>query len=197
MTDKTNEIDEQQNEELEQDEQTNESDEQTNEQDNDNKDENEQDDKDGGDEPLGEAGQRAYDRIKAERNALRDEIQTLKQQNESEQERALREAREEAANEASSTWKSRFVKAEAKQALTAAGLSKAQDRMLNLIDLETVEIDDDGAVSGLDDQINELKDEFPELFATKRRVGKGDTGDRKESSTPKTIGEQIAAQMQR
>jgi hypothetical protein len=38
-------------------------------------------------------------------------------------------------------------------------------RALKLMDVEDVEIDDDGEVLGLEDAIDELKEEFPELFA--------------------------------
>jgi hypothetical protein len=55
-------------------------------------------------------------------------------------------------------------------------------RALKLMDVEDVEIDDDGEVLGLEDAIDELKAEFPELFAkasgTRQRKRPGNTGQR-------------------
>jgi hypothetical protein len=66
-------------------------------------------------------------------------------------------------------------------------------RALKLMDTDDVEVDDDGEVIGLDDAIDELKSEFPELFgkgAPRRQVkrpgnvnGNGKPGERKKSVT--------------
>lgn len=144
---------------------------------------------------LGESGLAALRAERERRKELEKEIKALKRQNESETERAIREASEKAAEEASEVWKSKYVTAEIRTALTDAGVTKASDRLLNLIDLESVSIDEDGTVSGIDEQIEDLKKEFPELFNLKKRVGKGDTATKTESSAPLTIGEQLERKM--
>lgn len=66
------------------------------------------------------------------------------------------------------------VVAEAKTALAAAGItSKVKLRKaVRLLDLEGMEADKYGEVSGLEDKIDELKEEWPELFPTKARKEK-------------------------
>lgn len=54
------------------------------------------------------------------------------------------------------------------EALQAEGWNgKAMPRILKLLDLDSVEVDEDG-VNGLDDQIQELKTDFPEFFKRTR-----------------------------
>lgn len=56
-------------------------------------------------------------------------------------------------------------KAEARGALRAAGVPAARvAKAVGLLSLEDVDVDDDGAVDGLDEAIDELKKEWPELF---------------------------------
>lgn len=72
-------------------------------------------------------------------------------------------------------WKRRTVEAEAKNRLMAAGI-KETDRLVKYIDVEGVEVDDEGGLKGLDDAIEGIKKDFPELFDPKRQVGgKADT----------------------
>ena len=64
-------------------------------------------------------------------------------------------------------------------ALARAGVDSAKlKRATRLIDLDDLDLDDDGTVEGLEEAIAELKDEMPELFATPRKrrsvAGKGD-----------------------
>jgi hypothetical protein len=58
--------------------------------------------------------------------------------------------------------------------------AKKLKRALKLMDVEDVEIDDDGEVLGLEDAIDELKAEWPELFAktngTRQRKRPGNVG---------------------
>src|SRR3546814_20902855 len=44
---------------------------------------------------------------------------------------------------------------------------KAMPRILKLLDLDSLEVDDDG-VAGLDEQVQELKRDFPEFFKRTR-----------------------------
>lgn len=56
------------------------------------------------------------------------------------------------------------VRKEAALALSGAGAKVSTTRLLKLLDLDNVEIDDDGNIDGLDDVIAELKEESPEFF---------------------------------
>lgn len=105
---------------------------------------------------------------------------------------AIAKAVAEATSAESKKWAPRIVASAAKAALVAAGLTGAPDRMLKMIDHEDLDIDDDGEVSGLDEQIAELKTDYPELFTAKftkkgtridgsRRTAAGD-GKRKSSA---------------
>jgi rhamnose utilization protein RhaD (predicted bifunctional aldolase and dehydrogenase) len=93
---------------------------------------------------------------------------------------------------ASEPFKDRFVKAEVKAALAAAGTKKA-DRVLRILDLSKVAVDDDFNVSGIDEAIESAKEEFPELFDTKRQVSSIDAGDKGEPSKQLNTSEKQAA----
>lgn len=56
------------------------------------------------------------------------------------------------------------VRKEATLALTEAGAKVSTARLIKLLDLADVEIDDNGTVDGLADAIAELKEESPEFF---------------------------------
>ncbi|MCD2156024.1 phage scaffolding protein [Rhodococcus cerastii] len=51
-------------------------------------------------------------------------------------------------------------------------------KITKLLDLGQIELDDDGNVTGLDEQIESVKSEFPELFETKRSAPKVDAADK-------------------
>jgi hypothetical protein len=115
------------------------------------------------------------------------------------------------------------AKGELKAALMAAGLRTVDDngdpldsevlakrlkRITRLVDFDQIDIDADGDVTGLDDQIDEIKADYPELFGRpapkdppkpKPRPGprggaRADGADRRpEPDKPKTTAERIAA----
>jgi hypothetical protein len=66
-----------------------------------------------------------------------------------------------------------LVRSAARDALKAAGLilpdkgdgSTAYQRAIRLLDMEEIDVDDDGEVSGVDDQVKAVKRDYPELFA--------------------------------
>lgn len=72
--------------------------------------------------------------------------------------------------------------ATAKSALKEAGLVVGEDsaasfkRALKLLDLDELDIDEDGDVDGLADAIVELKEEFPGMFAKPRRAKRSING---------------------
>ncbi len=69
-----------------------------------------------------------------------------------------------------SKFKSRALKAEAKLKLQELGI-KDTDRLTKYINFEGVEVNDNDEVEGLDEKIDALKGDFPELFNPKKRVG--------------------------
>jgi hypothetical protein len=112
--------------------------------------------------------------------------------------------RREAEEAALAKIKPGLVSAAARDALRDAGLlvpaskDKAEHaikRALRLIDLSEVEVDEDGSVSGVEDQVRAVKRDYPELFARKgsSRVdaGAGSNGDLGKKSD--TSADKIAA----
>jgi hypothetical protein len=98
---------------------------------------------------------------------------------------ATKTAAEEAAAEASRAAEAKFkpvvVRTAARAAFLEAGLvlpkgrsDAAFNRAVKLLDLDELEITDDGDVEGLAEQIDDLKAEFPELFVSTRRPGRID-----------------------
>jgi hypothetical protein len=79
---------------------------------------------------------------------------------EGEHERAIREAAEASENK----WKPRIINQAARAALVEAGASGGPSRLLKLLDLDALSVDDDGDVIGLDNEIDRLKAEYEELF---------------------------------
>ena len=83
--------------------------------------------------------------------------------------------RREAEEAALAKAKPGLVKAAARDAFRSAGLllpekgdaAPAIARALRLIDMDTVDVDEDGDVTGIDDAVKAVKREYPELFARK------------------------------
>lgn len=97
----------------------------------------------------------------AKRNRFRaKELEEKTRANETEHEKALREAREEGEKR----YRAPLVKAAARAALSEAGLGGSTDRVLRLLDLDALSVDDDGDVIGLDGEVARIKDEYPEFF---------------------------------
>ena len=81
-------------------------------------------------------------------------------------------------NEANAALRERVLKAEAAAKLTATGV-KGADRFAKYIDFSKLEFDEEGNITGLDDQIESIKGDFSEVFDPKRRVGgQADAGDK-------------------
>lgn len=101
------------------------------------------------------------------------------------------------------------VTKEAKLALTEAGAKVSTSRLIKLLDLQDVEIDDNGNVSGLADAITELKEESPEFFksdedeeevkptrkATVRKPGPVDGGNKTPAQPRKLSSAELQAQI--
>ncbi len=85
------------------------------------------------------------------------------------------------------------LKSAIESALTAQNSLLPTSRLMKLMDLNEIEIGDDGKIEGLEDQIDLLKEDFPEAFAVAvveekpvaRRVGSVDAG--KKPVAPKKL----------
>jgi hypothetical protein len=97
----------------------------------------------------------------AKKHRLRNrELEEAARANESEQEKHLREARE--AGE--TRYRAPLVKAAARAALGEAGVNGSTERVLRLVDTESLSVDDDGEVIGLAGEIDRVRQEYPEFF---------------------------------
>lgn len=77
--------------------------------------------------------------------------------------------RHEAKTEGEKAGLARAKKAEAKSSLLSAGVNPERvARAVGLLDLDELDLDDDG-LDGIDDAIEDLRKEWPELFAKKRQ----------------------------
>jgi len=121
----------------------------------------------------------------AKRHRLRNkELEDKARGDETEHEKALREAREEGEKR----YRAPLVRTAARSALVEAGaLAFLQDekepdsaaarekgesrltRLLKLVDMDGLDIDEDGAVSGLEAAVDDLRRDYPELFAAPAR----------------------------
>lgn len=108
---------------------------------------------------LRAALKKSNDDAKRHRLALK-EREERDRANEGDHERAIREAREES----ETRWKPRIVNQAARAALAEAGVVGGPDRVLKLIDLDALSVDDDGDVVGLVTEVDRLKADYPEFF---------------------------------
>lgn len=156
-----------------------------------------------GEEALGDAGKRALDAMKTERNEERrrrreaeQELERIKAeaaaQGKPAEEQALDAARREAEQAVMARVNDRIVKAEVRAAATGK-LADPTDA-LRFIDLSSIEVGEDGAVDGaaVADAIADLIKTKPYLATGARPApGSADGGPRKAATDP-TIDEQIA-----
>jgi hypothetical protein len=106
--------------------------------------------------------------LTAERTRARNlerEFKELQKKHATAEERQLLEAKEQAAAEAEERVKGPLIKALAASELRGAGVQSGTAKLVGLLDLSKVELGDDGELVGLEEQIEELKEEFPNLFA--------------------------------
>lgn len=141
--------------------------------------------------------QKALAKANAESKQRREQIQALQRQSEDDAGKAVREAQEAAERKL----KPVAVRSAAKAAFLEAGLQGGSDRvakMTRLLDLDAIEIDDDGEVSGLAEQVAAVKADYPELFTTEKqtRAPRVNASDRPGTNGRQlSFGEQIAAQV--
>lgn len=154
--------------------------------------EEEADGEDEGDEELGAPGKKALERERAARKEAERELKKLRRDGEDESAKALREATEAVETK----YHGLMARAAFRAELAEAGLRKGQDKMLRLLDLESIEVDEDGTVEGVAEQVKALRAEFPELFSrTREAAGRGDGGRKGEAPSKKlTSAERLALQ---
>ena len=128
-----------------------------------------------GEDDLGEAGKKVLRELRsAERDAQRRaeaaerELADLRSATATDQEKALAQARREAAAEERAKFETKLRRAEVRSALRSAGL--ANDAVVELAmksDLfAALKVDDEGRVIDLDKAVAQLKKDAPELFAS-------------------------------
>lgn len=110
--------------------------------------------------------------------------------------------RETARREGEKVGNDRVKRAELRTALAKSGVrdEAALKRLSTMVNLDDLDLNDDGTVDGIDDAIDELKGDLPQLFATRRRresvAGANDRdGDRGGDRKPKTASEKAADQL--
>jgi hypothetical protein len=116
------------------------------------------------------------------------------------------EIRRESETAAEAKWKPTVVRTAARAAFAEAGLvsgksgDAAMKRAIRLLDLADLDVDEDGNVEGLEEQIDEIKADFPELFAARRNgrpgggvdgADKSDRASNKVKSSAQTITDQL------
>lgn len=140
----------------------------------------------------------------AARKQLKDmqkQLDDLKRANEDENERAQREAAEKAAADIESKYKPIVVHTSAKAALVGAGVAEDKvGRLIKLMDLEEIRIGDDNTVEGVTEQVAQLQEDYPELFAApepekpKPRTARAADGADKPAAKPKPTTAELIAQ---
>lgn len=96
----------------------------------------------------------------AKRHRLRNkELEEKVRGDETEHEKALREAREEGEKR----FREPMKKAGVRAALAEAGFS-VPDRLMKLIDWDAVSVDDDGDLIGVEAEVDRVKNDYPELL---------------------------------
>jgi hypothetical protein len=88
-------------------------------------------------------------------------------------------------NEANKGLRDRALRAEAKAKLTEQGV-KDVDRFVKRLNFDSVSLDDEGNLTGLDEQIDGFKSDFPEVFDAKLRAGRIDSGPRNPTEPSKS-----------
>jgi hypothetical protein len=125
------------------------------------------------------------DKAKAALRRERDRVKELRRELKAARDAAKKDDdAEDAEAKAAAKWKPRVVNSAAKAAFLSAGAEKPE-RLLKLLDLDELDVTEKGEVDGLDEEVDRLRDEYPELFSTRRRGGRVETGDRSGKGTTK------------
>jgi hypothetical protein len=123
---------------------------------------------DAGDDEYTPPTRDEWDRVKrAMKKAQEDTRRWRKKAQELEQ--GKEGASEEAGKQVADKYRPLLIQTKAQAALLEAGVETGKAaRALKLLDLSDLDVDDDGEVDGLTDQVDDLKNEWPELFEAKQ-----------------------------
>jgi len=130
---------------------------------------------------LGDAGKRALDAMKAERNAAiaaakaaERELEQLKAASLSESEKAIAAARKAGADEVTERLHARVRRAETKLALARAGaVPSLIEDLANAAEFDALVVDDTDQVTGLDDALKAHKARVPDAYRAPVAPGPG------------------------
>jgi hypothetical protein len=151
------------------------------------------DDDEKDDEPLGAPGKKALTAERAKVKELRKQLREATAAGKEKDQGDDGDAEEKAA----AKWKPRVVNSAARAALLEEGAVKPE-RLLKLLDFDELDVTEKGNVEGLEEEVDRLKEEYPELFSKRRSGRRVETGDRSgNGSTRKkmTATERQAAQL--
>jgi hypothetical protein len=130
---------------------------------------------------LGDAGKRALDAMKAERNAAiaaskaaERELEQLRTASLSESEKAIAAARKAGADEVTERLHARVRRAETKLALARAGaVPSLIEDLANAAEFAALVVDDTDQVTGLDDALKAHRSRVPDAYRTPTAPGPG------------------------
>lgn len=112
---------------------------------------------------------------KAALRAKEQELKELQQKNESDSEKAVREAEERAAKAVTDRYKPALVRTGATAAILGAGPKNGKagvNRLIKLMNLDAIDVTDDFELEGVEDEVARLVEEYPELFGEEPTEGK-------------------------
>lgn len=98
---------------------------------------------------------------------LTQELEALRRQNETESEAKIREETDKTRKALEGKYKPALIKTAAEAALLAANPRNGKagiPRLVKLMDLDSIEINDDLELEGVEEEVLRLTEEFPELF---------------------------------
>lgn len=158
-----------------------------------------------GDEGLGEAGKAALRREreaaaaeKKRADAAEEELRKLREATQSDQDKALADARKEGERTATERWQGAVRSANVMSALRSAGVAneKLVATLAKADAFSKLEARDDGTVAGLDEALAAAKSDFPEAFKSVGEPTRGVAGDTP-GDEPKTLRDAIAAEIKK
>jgi hypothetical protein len=104
----------------------------------------------------------ALERAKAEAKKFREEKEKLEQELEN-------------TSQLAAGYSARLLQEKVKSSIEATGI-KDPERFMKMVDFNKISLNETNDIVGFDDQLSVLKEEFPEVFDAKLRVGgQGDT----------------------
>jgi hypothetical protein len=143
-----------------------------------------------------EKTQKALAKANSESKTRREELAAARKATEDDTGKAAREASEAAERK----FKPVAVRAAAKSAFLEAGLQGVTPervaKLVRMLDLDAIGIDDDGDVTGLEEQVKSVKADYPELFAAQDKKPPRISGSDRQSNgqQPKRSADLLAAQ---